>query len=456
MKNKIVRGLLILIITILLELLLTTKVNAALSISTSKSTVEPGENFAVTVSVSSNEAGAIYLSANNGTLSSTYIDLMSQASVTITCTAGNSGTISIYASGQVANYDTETEGEQSASKSITIATPTEPITPPSDNTSGNSNNNTSTGSGTSGSSSSSTNTTKPKEEEKSNDSTLKELVIEGYELYPVFDANTKEYNIRVTNDITSINVIPTVNNSKASYTIEGTTNELLVGKNVITVVVTAEDGTTSNYVINVTREREGLNVQYIKIYYIDETGVKKELLLNPEFSTEIIEYTLTDLSYLVSKLEVEVATNLEQAQIEVEGNEKLVDGTNTITVTVTVPSESEEEADEVLTYKIMVNKEKEPVVTLIGKIKNWYNNNTQQILTGALMLCSVALGGLTVYLITDYKKYRMLIKKVAEITKMNNADVVNVEETDNTNQELLEEMQNNASETEIKTRGKHF
>ena len=66
----------------------------------------------------------------------------------------------------------------------------------------------------------------------------------------MFEKNIREYNLRVTNDVTKITVVPTTNHEKASYKIEGATEEFIVGKNIITVVVTAEDGSTSNYIIN--------------------------------------------------------------------------------------------------------------------------------------------------------------------------------------------------------------
>ena len=160
---------------------------------------------------------------------------------------------------------------------------------------------------------------------KSNDSTLKSLAVEGYELYPAFDINTREYNIRITNDITKVAIAPTVNHEKASYKIQGATEELLVGKNVITVIVTAEDGSSSNYVINVTRDREGLNVKHIKFFYIDETGVKQELTLNPVFSSGVFEYDLGTISHLISKLDVDVLANFAEAKIEVRtGNQILL------------------------------------------------------------------------------------------------------------------------------------
>lgn len=472
MKKKNIKILLTMVNLILLYLLLTTKSQAALSITTSKTTVSPGESFSVTISVGNNEAGAINLSVNNGSLSDNYIDLMSQSSVTISCTAGNSGTVSIYASGKVANYNTETEGQQNASKSVQISTPVTPTNP----SNGNSSSGGSTGNSGSSDNGSTNNkpTTKPVETPKSTDSTLKSLAVEGYELYPEFNANTKEYNIKVGNDITSVNIVPTVNDSKASYKLEGTYEELVVGENTVNVVVTAEDGSTNRYIIKITREREALKLITLNISYKDSEGNLKILNLNPELSDEIFEYKLEDLSYLISKLDVEVVANLEEAKIEITGNEKLSEGENTITIVITMPAESEELEDEVLTYKITVNKEEEPVVTPIGKFKNWFKGitgtvstwlgeNQYKIIVGSLMLCSACMGGISVYLVIEYKKYRMLLQKIAEITRLNNANanipqtINNVNLEDNKIENIQEKNNVEIQEDNIaKTKGKHF
>lgn len=476
MKKKTIKILLTLISAIVLYLLLTTTSQAALSISTSKSTVSPGESFSVTVSVSSNEAGAINLSVSNGRLSRNYVDLMSQSSVTISCTAGNSGTVSISASGRVANYNTETEGQQSASKTVQIVTPVTPVNP-SNGGNNSSNNNNNSKPNTNNNSNSNNNNNKP-ETQKSSDSTLKSLTIEGCELYPEFSPETKEYSVKVGNDVTSVNIVATANDSKASCKLEGVYQDLAIGENTATVVVTAEDGSTNRYIIKITRGREALKLVTLKISYKDSEGNIKELKLNPELSEEIFEYKLEDLSYLISKLDVEVIANLEDAKIEITGNEKLSEGENIITITITMPAESEELEDEVLTYKIVVNKEKEPVVTPIGKIKNWFkgitgtistwvNENLYGIVVGSLMLCSACMGGITVYLVIEYKKYRLLMQKIAEITRMNNTNSVPVSQTINSlniqnseNENLKgnnksEEIENKEEETQ-KNRGKHF
>ena len=80
--------------------------------------------------------------------------------------------------------------------------------------------------------------------------------------FGTFDSSTTTYTARVA--VTRKTVTPTVNDSGASYIIKlgGVTDSdgtvsLEVGSNVITVEVTAEDGTTKRtYTVTVTRASE--------------------------------------------------------------------------------------------------------------------------------------------------------------------------------------------------------
>ena len=94
----------------------------------------------------------------------------------------------------------------------------------------------------------------------SSDATLKALSLTGTSL-GAFRSVTTSYSAQVANSVTEITVTPSVNHSGASYVIKlgGVTDSdgtvsLAVGRNVITVEVTAEDGnTTQTYTVNVTR-----------------------------------------------------------------------------------------------------------------------------------------------------------------------------------------------------------
>ncbi len=86
---------------------------------------------------------------------------------------------------------------------------------------------------------------------KSNDNTLKSLIISSGSLD--FNKDITEYTINVTNDIDSITIDAVANDDGAKIT--GTGNQkLVVGENIVSLLVTAEDGSTKTYTINITRE----------------------------------------------------------------------------------------------------------------------------------------------------------------------------------------------------------
>ncbi len=87
---------------------------------------------------------------------------------------------------------------------------------------------------------------------KSNDATLSNLTAGGYTLSPAFNKDQTSYKVSVPNDVTSLNVTATPNDSKATVSVSGNGN-LSVGKNNIIVEVKAEDGTKKTYTIEVTR-----------------------------------------------------------------------------------------------------------------------------------------------------------------------------------------------------------
>lgn len=478
----------IILFVILFLIFFTSKVFAAsISVGPSKSSVSPGESFSVSINASG-ATGKVSISVSNGSVSKSSLWLEPSGSVTVT--AGSSGTVSISVSAVDMSDDAGNEVSPYGSATVNIVVPTPPPSNSGGNSGGGSSNSggssssRNSGSSSSGNSGSTTpkpnnntkpNTgtnTKPVEVKKSTDAKLKSLTIEGFELYPEFDANVNEYNVKVSNDITAVNITSEVNDSKATATLEGVFENLEVGENIANVLVTAEDGSTNRYVIKINRERENLKLQTLKISYIDETGNVIEI--TPELQEDVFNYTLEDIPYYVNKLELEVLSNLEEAKIEIIGDKDFYEGENEITVTITMPSESEEVEDEVLKYAFNFNKEKAPKITLIGKIGKWFkgitgtigtwfNNNKYQIVMGALMLCSATLGGLSVYLAFAYKKYKLLVKKVAEITKMN-AETPSVIQTEtvleglNKNMEVnQEQVENEIEETQTpKSKGRHF
>lgn len=85
----------------------------------------------------------------------------------------------------------------------------------------------------------------------SKNNNLKSLSIEGYDFTPEFNKDVLQYTLELENGIESINVSATKEDSTAS--IEGTgTISLSEGVNPVKIVVTAQNGSTKTYTINVT------------------------------------------------------------------------------------------------------------------------------------------------------------------------------------------------------------
>lgn len=95
-----------------------------------------------------------------------------------------------------------------------------------------------------------------KEEKKSSNASLGSLVISAGTLSPEFSTATKDYTATVDYSCSSLAVTANPADSKASVTSVTGNDSLEVGENTVSVVVTAEDGSTSTYNIVVTRRAE--------------------------------------------------------------------------------------------------------------------------------------------------------------------------------------------------------
>lgn len=87
---------------------------------------------------------------------------------------------------------------------------------------------------------------------KSSNKKIKNLTAE-YPLTPIFDTNIKDYIMTVPNSVTKLEFEIEMEDSKASYEIEGAIG-LLVGENTIKIIARAEDLSVENYYISVFRQ----------------------------------------------------------------------------------------------------------------------------------------------------------------------------------------------------------
>ena len=98
----------------------------------------------------------------------------------------------------------------------------------------------------------------------SSDAGLDSLSLGAVTLSPVFDSGTTSYTATVANDVDEVTVTAEASSDYAAVAVtpaegddpdtEGVEVALVEGQNVITVTVTAEDGTTGTYTVTVTRQ----------------------------------------------------------------------------------------------------------------------------------------------------------------------------------------------------------
>lgn len=186
---------------------------------------------------------------------------------------------------------------------------------------------------------------------ETSDASLKSLGIKPEEYdFSGFQKDKTEYSVEVPEDVEEIEVYAEATNSKALISGTGKV-QLKNGKNKLIVQVTAEDGTTRTYTIEVTRGGEEATATNDADSGFGLSSLEIDgLTLNPSFETGVYEYTI-ELTEDLSSLDIEAIATDEDATIEIIGNENLQQGENTITILV-----RNEETDETATYQIIVNK----------------------------------------------------------------------------------------------------
>ena len=246
-----------------------------LGLSVSSSSVAVGKTVKVTVSMPSGYFGTVVISSSDEGVLSNGGDGVANigdaagypTSQSFSFTAKAAGTCSIKAYCTVVG---DAEGND-AGGTITAASTKVTVTSGSSDNSSSSNggNNNNKGNGDTagnntgnGDNTGEDNTNKDnkdnenKEEKKSSNASLSSLVISAGTLSPEFSSDTKDYTATVDYSCSSLAVTANPSDSKASVTSVTGNDSLEVGDNTVSVVVTAEDGSTATYNIVVTRRAE--------------------------------------------------------------------------------------------------------------------------------------------------------------------------------------------------------
>ena len=169
---------------------------------------------------------------------------------------------------------------------------------------------------------------RPAQTRKSNNANLSDMGINPND-FKGFKPGTYTYNVTVPNDVESVNVYAKTQDTKAKITSGTGKHTLDIGNNDINVIVTAEDGSTQTYTINVTREEKAedkvedstttqLEQKEHDLKKLEIKGYK----LSPNFSGDIYEYKL-DVNSDVNELEVITEGLNDKVNIEVVGNTEL-------------------------------------------------------------------------------------------------------------------------------------
>ena len=231
---------------------------ANISVSVNKSNVKVGDTVTVTLSITSGYGAQGVLKKSSGVLGGS-----SDEYFTIGAGVGDVQRFSYKATSvgsctfSIQEPLDDTTDVDDGTPSIGVGSATVTVTSASSNNDSNSNKDNKDNSGSNtGNDSNAYKDNENKEEKKSSNASLGSLVISAGTLSPEFSAATKDYTATVDHSCSSLAVTANPADSKASVTSVTGNDSLEVGENAVSVVVTAEDGSTSTYNIVVTRRAE--------------------------------------------------------------------------------------------------------------------------------------------------------------------------------------------------------
>ena len=331
MKNtKVVHAMAIIISIILIMLMMPIFSDAAaFSASASSSSVTEGESFTVAINASG-LTGRFDISVDNGTanISKVWVE-NGKPEETIKVTTKGSGTTTVTIKAVDVTDSSRNDVTGSTSCKVTVKAKNS-----GQNNGGGSQNN-GGGSQSNEDDKIPSETQKPTTTTKSSNNALKSLKVNQGTLSPEFNARTYDYTVDVGNDVESIKITASAEDSKA--TISGTgTKKLKEGSNVFNVNVKAENGTEKTYKITVNRKEtteSDLKLETFELKQITLDGEYEPIVLSPEFKPDVYEYTC-EVGEDITSLDVSAIAVKDEYIVEIYGNENLQVGENEVIILV--------------------------------------------------------------------------------------------------------------------------
>lgn len=248
-----------LIILLLTIIIMPFKVFAAggFGVSSASVSLNPGQTKTITITTN-NAVGKLNIQLANSSIAtvntgSIFIQNPGQSgSITITAKSVGTTTISVVASDNFATMDEEILAGQT--KTITVNVVEKQTQKPSDNNNNN----------------------KP-QNNYSNNNKLKSIEVEGYKLVK---ADNNNYTLTVSNEVTSVKINATAEDSKAKVTGTGT-KELKVGENTIEVIVTAENGAKNTIKVKITR-KDGYYLEDLDLLLKNNKIIEADIIIKED------------------------------------------------------------------------------------------------------------------------------------------------------------------------------
>lgn len=312
MKSYKTKLILICLILMLLNIMFfSTNIEAAsFSVSASKNSVTVGETFNIIVNGTGLTGRYSVTSTSNVTVGESVI-WVENTSVTITCTATGEGNATV-------TVTPITVADATTGDDLTLE-------PKTVNIKINTNNTDNTGG-----------TTPPSTSTKSSEARLKNLGFNP-EDFTGFRRDKTEYNVEVSNSVSSVKIYATPVDSKATVTGTGTVN-LKEGLNTVRVTVTAEDGVTKKtYTMNITRlTAEEDNPENETEARLKNLGIRPTEYDFSGFKRDNTSYTV-EVPNELTEVEVYAEAVNPDAKITGTGKVTLQEGENTVNIEVTAP-----------------------------------------------------------------------------------------------------------------------
>lgn len=315
MKKSIkIKYLIIVLVTLVFGVAWQSNVYASIVMSATNINVEVGKTETVTMTANNTTGDVQITSSNPEIVTATATNKISNNSIPITITGKSSGNATITISGMASDTDT---GANKARYYRTINVKV-------------------TGNST-----------------KASNVDLSNLGIKPND-FSGFSPNKTTYNVTVPEEVEKIEVYANAKDPEAKISGIGT-QKLTIGENKIEVFVTANDGATKTYIININRKGTDKEVNQ-QTSDTSKNGLSElkieNLELTPKFETNVYDYSA---KYIGEKttLDIQAIVTEPTYTAEIIGNENLKEGENIVTILV-----SDKDGKNIATYQININKNK--------------------------------------------------------------------------------------------------